>query len=191
MVRSKSGVPRGYQAVMPYLRVRDAVNAIKFYKRAFGATENFRLKMPGGKLGHAELNFGGAVIMLSDEFPEHKAVGPRTLKGTSVTIALYVADVDKAMTKAVKAGAKVRMAAMDQFYGDRSGQVEDPYGHVWSIQSRIEKVAPKEMQKRLTAMLRSPKPTKIKAVRGKAIAKPKRASNTALRSKPRTKRSRA
>lgn len=154
MVKPKNGVPRGYQAVMPYLRVKDAVAAIKFYKRAFGAIEAYRLKM-GGKIGHAELNIGGSVIMLSDEFPEHKAVGPKALKGTSVVLTVYVDDVDKAVAKAVKSGAKLRMKVDDQFYGDRVGQVEDPFGHVWSLHTRIEKVAPKDMQKRLNAMMRA------------------------------------
>lgn len=153
MVKAKSGVPRGYQAVMPYLRVKDAVAAIKFYKRAFGATEAYRLKM-GGKIGHAELNIGGAVIMLSDEFPEHKALGPKALKGTSVALTVYVDDVDKHVAKALKAGAKLRMKVDDQFYGDRVGQIEDPFGHVWSLHTRIAKVAPKDMQKRLNAMMR-------------------------------------
>jgi PhnB protein len=155
MIKSKSRVPKGYQAVMPYLRLRDAATAIRFYKKVFGATESYRLKM-AGKVGHAELVIGGSVVMLSDEFPDTKAIGPKSLKGTSVQLAVYVEDVDKVMAKAVKAGAKVVRAASDQFYGDRSGQIEDPFGHVWSIQSRIEKVAPKEMQKRLNQMMRSP-----------------------------------
>lgn len=154
MVNARSGVPRGYQAVMPYLRVRDAANAIKFYKRVFGAEERYRLKM-AGKIGHAELVIGGCVVMLSDEFPEASAVGPKALKGTSVGLTLYVDDVDKLVQKAVRAGAKLRRPVSDQFYGDRAGQIEDPFGHVWLIQTRIEKVAPKDMQKRLTAMLRA------------------------------------
>lgn len=154
MLKAKSGVPKGYQAVMPYLRVGDAVGAIKFYKKVFGATEKYRLKM-GGKIGHAELDLGGSVLMLSDEFPDMKAVGPKSLKGTSVVLTLYVADVDKVVAKAVKAGAKLHREVADQFYGDRMGQIEDPYGHVWLIQTRVEKVAPKDMQKRLTAMLRA------------------------------------
>lgn len=139
---------------MPYLRVRDAASAIKFYKKVFGAEERYRLKM-AGKIGHAELVIGGCVVMLSDEFPEASAVGPKALKGTSVGLALYVDDVDKLVQKAVKAGAKLRRPVSDQFYGDRAGQIEDPFGHVWLIQTRIEKVAPKDMQKRLTAMLRA------------------------------------
>ncbi|MEZ5854760.1 MAG: VOC family protein [Hyphomicrobiaceae bacterium] len=153
MVKSTSAVPRGYQAVMPYLRVRDAAAAIKFYKKALGATESYRLKM-ANKVGHAEMSIGGAVFMLSDEFPDHKAVGPKSLKGTSVALALYVDDVDKAVMKATKAGAKVRQKVADQFYGDRVGQIVDPFGHVWSIHTRLESVDPKEMQKRLNGMMR-------------------------------------
>jgi PhnB protein len=154
MVNARSGVPRGYQAVMPYLRVRDAASAIRFYKKVFGAKERYRLRM-GGKIGHAELEVGGCTLMLSDEFPEVSAVGPKALKGTSVSLTVYVDNVDQVVAKAVKAGAKLRRPVADQFYGDRAGQIEDPFGHVWLIQSRIEKVDPKEMQKRLNAMLKA------------------------------------
>ena len=167
MVKSTSAVPRGYQAVMPYLRVRDAAAAIKFYKKALGATESYRLKM-ANKVGHAEMTIGGAVFMLSDEFPDHKAVGPKSLKGTSVSLALYVDDVDKAVAKATKAGAKVRQKVSDQFYGDRVGQIVDPFGHVWSLHTRLEAVDPKEMQKRLNGMMRD---EAKKPARGKKAAK--------------------
>lgn len=180
MVNARSGVPRGYQAIMPYLRVRDAASAIKFYKKVFGATERYRLKM-AGKIGHAELDVGGAVIMLSDEFPEVNAVGPKALKGTSVMLAVYVGDVDKVVAKAVKSGAKLRRPVADQFYGDRMGQIEDPYGHVWSVQSRIEKVSPKDMQLRLNAMLRAEAAAAV-AERAKSRAeKPARAAKAAPR----------
>lgn len=154
MVNAKSGVPRGYQALMPYLRVRDAASAIKFYKKVFGASERYRLKM-AGKIGHAELDMGGSVLMISDEFPEAHAVGPKALKGTSVMLTVYVENVDKVVNKAVKAGAKVRRPVADQFYGDRMGQIEDPFGHMWSVQTRLEKVSPKDMQSRLNALLRA------------------------------------
>lgn len=174
MVNARSGVPRGYQAVMPYLRVRDAASAIKFYKKVFGAEERFRLKM-GGKVGHAELSIGGAVVMISDEFPEANAVGPKALKGTSVVMAVYVDDVDKLVAKAVKAGAKICRPVSDQFYGDRTGQIEDPFGHIWSIQTRLEKVNPKDMQKRLNAMLRAEASAMVAKRRGavKAAKAPK------------------
>ena len=148
---AKSPTPEGYNAVMPYLRVKGAAEAVEFYKKAFGAKKRMLLKM-GDRVGHAEVEIGGSVIMLSDEFPEMGVVGPKTLKGTSVTIALYSADVDKTMAKAVAAGAKVTRPATDEFYGERSGQVEDPFGHVWMIQTRIEEVSPREMQKRLNKM---------------------------------------
>ena len=154
MVNAKSGVPRGYQAVMPYLRVRDAASAIKFYKKIFGAAERYRLKM-GGKIGHAELDVGGCTLMLSDEFPEMNILGPKALKGTSVLLTVYVTNVDQVVAKAVKAGARVHRPAADQFYGDRAAQIEDPFGHIWSIQSRIEKVSPKDMQKRLNTLLKA------------------------------------
>lgn len=172
MVRPKSGVPRGYQAVMPYLRVDDAVSAIKFYKKAFGAKENFRLKMPDGKIGHAELTIGGSVVMLSDAFPDQKIFAPKSAKAAGIHLTTYVENVDKFVAKALKAGATVRRAAADQFYGDRSGQIEDPFGHVWSIQSRIEKVTPKDMQKRLNAELRGDAPDKTGPARKAAKRKP-------------------
>ena len=127
MVKSKSAVPRSHQAVMPYLRVRDAVAAIKFYKKALGATENYRLRM-GKKVGHAELSIGGSVVMLSDEFPERKSVGPKSLKGTSVALALYVDDVDKVVAKAQKAGAKVRqkVAEVMRRYASQNTRYSDP-----------------------------------------------------------------
>lgn len=179
MAKAKTGVPKGYQAVMPYLRVRDAVAAIRFYKKVFGATESFRLKM-GGKIGHAELAIGGATIMLSEEFPEMRIVGPKTLKGTTVQLMTYVDDVDKVMAKAVRAGGKVRMAAADQFYGDRSGQIEDPFGHIWSIQTRIEMVSHKDMQKRLNASMRAAAAAKLarKPAKRKSAAKSTRAAAT-------------
>ena len=152
MAERKSATPEGYNTVMPYLRVRGAAAAVEFYKKAFGAKKRMLLKM-GDRVGHAEIEIGGSVIMLSDEFPEMGMVGPQALKGTSVTIALYAADVDKMMTKAVAAGAKVTRPATDEFYGERSGQVEDPFGHVWMIQTRIESVTPREMQKRLDKMM--------------------------------------
>lgn len=190
MAKTKSGVPKGYQAVMPYLRVRDAVAAIRFYKKVFGATEAFRLKM-GGKIGHAELAIGGATIMLSEEFPEMRIVGPKTLKGTSVQLMIYVDDVDKVMAKAVRAGGKVRMPAADQFYGDRTGQIEDPFGHIWSIQMRIETVSAKEMQLRLNKLVReeaaaklSRKPAKAKPAAKKAGRASKPASKATEAIKP-------
>lgn len=144
--------PAGYSSVMPYLRVKGAAEALAFYKKAFGAKERFRLTM-GDKLGHVEIDIGGCVIMFSDEFPEMGVVGPKSLNGTTVTLALMVKDCDAAVKKAVAAGAKCTRPPTDEFYGDRSAQVEDPFGHVWMLQQNIEAVTPKEMQKRLDAMM--------------------------------------
>lgn len=168
MAKSPSPVPKGYHSVTPYLRIKGAATAIEFYKKAFGATERFRLPM-GDRLGHAEIDINGSTVMLSDEFPEVDAMGPATLKGTTVTLSLYVADAHAAFAKAIAAGAKERRPVTDEFYGDRTGQVVDPFGHVWMIQQRLEEVSPKEMQKRLDAMMASGD----KLALGKAAAKPK------------------
>ncbi len=149
---AKTNIPGGYQPVMPYLRVKGAVDAVAFYKKAFGAKERFRLTM-GNKIGHVEIDIQGCVIMLSDEFLEMGIVGPKSLKGTTVTLAIMVKDCDAAVKKAVAAGAKCTRPATDEFYGDRSAQVEDPFGHVWMLQQHIEDVSPKEMQKRLDKMM--------------------------------------
>jgi PhnB protein len=149
---AKSPAPEGYNTVTPYLRVKGATEALAFYKTAFGAKKRMQLNM-GDRIGHAEIEVGGSTIMLADEFPEMGIVGPKTLKGTTVTIGLYVADVDKTMAKAVAAGAKVTRPATDEFYGHRSGQIEDPFGHVWMLQKEIEKVTPRVMQKRLNKMM--------------------------------------
>ena len=155
MAKTKYKPPKGYGAAMAYLRVDDAAAAIDFYAAAFGAKERYRLTM-GDRIGHAELEFGDSCIMLSGEFPEMGVVGPKTLGGTSVTLSLYVADADAVVARAVEAGASLRRPVQDEFYGDRTGQVEDPFGHVWMIQTRVEDVSPKKMQKRLDAMLAGP-----------------------------------
>lgn len=152
MAKSSSSIPSGYAAVMPYLRVKGAAQAIGFYKKAFGAKERFRLVM-GDRLGHVEMDIGGCVIMFSDEFPEMNIVGPKSLKGTTVTLAIMVKNCDAAVKKAVAAGAKCTREPTDEFYGDRSAQVEDPFGHVWMLQQNIETVSPKEMQKRLDTLM--------------------------------------
>ena len=162
----KSAVPAGYNAVMPYLRVKGAAAAIEFYKAAFGAKEKFHLTM-GDRIGHAELWFGDCLVMLSDEFPDMGIVGPKTLGGTPFAMTLYVANVDKAVEKATAAGAKVIQPPEDQFYGDRTARLEDPFGHGWSIQSRIEDVSPKQMQKRLDAMMGVAPPAKPTAKKNK------------------------
>jgi len=144
-------VPAEYPGVTPYLSVNDAVAAIEFYKRGFGATEVMRLPGPDGKLGHAEIKIGDALVMLADEFPEYGNLSPRTLGGSAVRLHLYVEDVDAFFDKAVAAGAKVLIPLANQFYGDRSGRLEDPFGHVWLVSTHIEDVAPEEMQRRMAA----------------------------------------
>ena len=138
--------------VFAYLRLRDAAAAIDFYARAFGAREKFRLTEPGGRIGHAELELGGTTIMLSDEYPESGIRGPASIGGTSFTIHLHVDDADALIARAVAAGATIVRPASDQFYGERSGTLRDPFGHEWNIGHEIEKVTPEEMQRRYDAM---------------------------------------
>ena len=135
-----------------YLHVADAARAIEFYRDAFGATEKFRLTEPGGRLGHAELLFGAATLMISDEFPEYGIKGPHTVGGTSVTMHLHVDNADALIQRAIDAGATLDMAPTDQFYGERSGSVRDPFGHRWTIGHSIEAVTPEEMQRRYDAL---------------------------------------
>jgi PhnB protein len=141
-------IPDGYPRVSPYLVVDDATKAIDFYTQVLGATERMRMPAPGGKIGHAELQFDDSVVMLADEYPEMGAVSPKSVGGTPVTLGLYLEDVDKTFDAAVQAGAKALRPVEDQFYGDRSGQIEDPFGHRWSLSTHIEDVAPDEMAKR-------------------------------------------
>jgi PhnB protein len=151
---SAKPIPAGYHTVSPYLAIKNAVEALEFYKKAFGAVETYRLMMPDGRLGHGEIRLGDSMIMLADEFPEYDGGGsPKTLGGSSVCIHLYVEDVDAVFKKALAAGAKERKAVMDQFYGDRSGQLEDPFGHLWWVATHKEDVSPEEMRKRMQAML--------------------------------------
>jgi len=145
-------VPTGHRTVTPYLAIKNAAKALEFYKTAFGATESYKLMMPDGRLGHAEIRLGDSMIMLSDEFPEYGGTAPETLGGSPVSIHLYVEDVDAFFKKALAAGAKERKPVMDQFYGDRSGQLEDPFGHLWWVATHKEDIAPEEMQKRVQAM---------------------------------------
>ncbi|MGH2819427.1 MAG: VOC family protein [Actinomycetota bacterium] len=141
-------IPDGYPQVSPYLCVDGAGAAIDFYVKVFGATERVRMDAPGGKIGHAELQLGDSVIMLADEYPDMGIRGPQAFGGTPVTISVYVEDVDDVFDRAVKAGAKSIRPLEDQFYGDRSGQFEDPFGHRWSVASHVEDVSPEEMGKR-------------------------------------------
>ncbi len=147
-----AAVPAGYRTVTPYLVIKNAAEALEFYKRAFGAVESYRLMMPDGRLGHAEIRLGDSVLMLSDEFPEFGGKAPPTLGGSPVCIHLYVEDVDAFFRKAMAAGAKERKPVMDQFYGDRSGQLEDPFGHLWWVATHKEDVSSDEMQRRVQAL---------------------------------------
>jgi uncharacterized glyoxalase superfamily protein PhnB len=137
-----------------YLHVKDAAKAINFYAQAFGAKEKFRLSEPGGRIGHAELVFNGTTLMLSDEFPEYGIRGPQANEGTSVTIHLHVDDADAVMKRAAAAGATVERAPEDQFYGERSGILRDPFGHRWNIGHHIEDVSFDQMQRRYTKMMK-------------------------------------
>lgn len=143
-----SPIPPGMTAITPHLVCRGAADAIEFYKKAFGAVECARLPGPDGRLMHAHITIGGAAVMLVDEYPEYPeqcALSPLALKGSPVTIHLYVPDVDATMAQAVVAGAKVTMPATDMFWGDRYGRLEDPYGHQWSIATHIRDVSPDEI----------------------------------------------
>ena len=141
-------IPDGYPRVSPYLCVNGGTAALEFYKSVFGATERMRMPAPDGRIGHAELQFGDSVIMLADEYPEMDIRSPRAIGGTPVTISVYVEDVDAVFNRAVAAGAKSLRAVETQFYGDRSGQFEDPFGHRWSVATHVEDVAPDEMERR-------------------------------------------
>ena len=154
---SAKPIPAGHHTVAPYLAIKDAVKALEFYKKAFGATESYKLLMPDGRLGHAEIRLGDSLIMMADEFPEYGGKAPTTLGGSPVSIHLYVEDVDAFFKKALAAGAKERKPVMDQFYGDRSGQLEDPFGHLWWVATHKEDVAPDELEKRAAAMFEAKK----------------------------------
>jgi PhnB protein len=138
-------VPEGMHTVTPHLICAGAAAAIEFYKKAFGATEAMRLPMPDGKLAHARIKIGDSQIMLMDEAPQHRALGPKMLKGTPVTLHLYVADVDATFKRALDAGAKAVMPVQDMFWGDRYGVLEDPFGHNWSVASHVRDVSDEEL----------------------------------------------
>ncbi len=144
-------IPDGYHTATPYLIIRGAADAIEFYKKAFGATELFRFPMPDGKIGHAEIKIGDSPIMMADEFPEMGYKGPQSLGGSPVSIMIYVEDVDAVFNQAVDAGAAVKEALQDKFYGDRIGTLTDPFGHVWHISTHKEDVSVEEMQRRAKA----------------------------------------
>jgi PhnB protein len=146
-------IPEGFHTATPYLTVNDGVRAIEFYKRAFGAQEISRMEGPPGKIGHAEIKIGDSIIMLSDEMPGGSCRSPQSLGGSTVSIFLYVKDVDSAFNQAVAAGAKAEMPVTDMFWGDRFGRLTDPFGHSWSMATHKEDIAPEEMRKRAQAAM--------------------------------------
>jgi PhnB protein len=150
-------IPDGYSSVTPYLFIREAAKAIEFYKKAFGAKELFRFPGPDGRLGHAEIQIGNARIMMADEHPEVNARSPQTIGGSAGLTLLYVEDVDSRFQQAIAAGGKVVRPLQDQFYGDRSGTLVDPFGHVWTIATHKEDVSMEEMNKRMEAMMKQKK----------------------------------
>jgi len=144
-------IPEGYHSVTPYLIIKGAADAIEFYKKAFGATELFRFPAPDGKIGHAEIKIGDSPIMLADEFAEMGYKGPQALGGSPVSLMIYLADVDTVFNRAVEAGASVKEAVQDKFYGDRTGTLTDPFGHVWHVSTHKEDVSMEEMEERAKA----------------------------------------
>ena len=149
---SVKAIPDGYASVTPYLIINGAARAIDFYKKVFNATERMRMPTPDGKVGHAEIEIGGSVIMLADECPERGAKSPPACGGTPVSIHVYVTNSDDVYAKAVAAGATQLQPVKNQFYGDRSGGFTDPFGHSWYVSTHIEDVSPDELQKRMAAM---------------------------------------
>jgi len=146
-------IPDGYPRVTPYLMVDGATAAIDFYTSVFGAKERMRMAAPNDRIGHAELELGDSVIMLADEFPDMDVRGPRAIGGTPVSIHVYVEDADAVFDRAIQAGAKALRPVENQFYGDRSGQFEDPFGHHWNVATHVEDVPPDEMMKRAEAVM--------------------------------------
>ena len=147
-------IPDGYHSVTPYLILKGAVDAIEFYKKAFNAAEFMRLESPDGKVGHAEIQIGDSRIMLADEQPEMNCLAPQTPGSAGVSICLYVENVDEIVPQAIEAGAKIQRPLQDQFYGDRSATLEDPFGHVWTVATHIEDVPPEEIDRRLEEMMK-------------------------------------
>jgi PhnB protein len=148
-------IPDGYHSVTPYLIVNGAAKAIDFYKRAFGAVELMRMPGPDGKIGHAEIRIGDSAIMLADEHPQMGFRSPQALGGTPVSLMVYVERVDEVFGRAVAGGAKELQAIKDQFYGDRSGTLQDPFGHTWTVATHVEDVPPEEMRRRAEKFMQS------------------------------------
>jgi PhnB protein len=149
-------IPDGYHSVTPYLTIKGAADAIEFYKDAFGATERMRMPGPDGKVAHAEVQIGDSVVMLADESVEMGGRGPLSIGGSPVTIMVYVEDVDATVARAVAAGATLTHPVSDKFYGDRSGGLQDPFGHKWHLATHTEDVSPEEMGRRMQAFSKPP-----------------------------------
>ena len=148
MASHVSPIPAGYHSVTPYLLISGAANAMAFYAKAFGAVEVMRLQGPDGKIGHAEIRIGNSHVMIADEHPDMGFLGPLTRGGTTVSLLIYVEDVDAVFAQAIEAGATELRPLCDQFYGDRSGTVTDPWGHVWSIATHVEDIPQAEIDRR-------------------------------------------
>jgi PhnB protein len=153
--RKVQAIPRGYDVLTPYLAIRGAAAAIEFYKKAFGAKEVMRMPGPEGKLGHAELKFGDSKIMLADESEMMNFLGPQARGGSPVHLMLYVKNADATVARAVALGAKVVRAVADQFYGDRSGSIEDPFGHHWHVATHVRDVSMAEMKRKAAEMAKA------------------------------------
>lgn len=145
-------IPDGYHSVTPYLIVKGAADALEFYQKAFGAVELMRIDGPNGSIGHAEFRIGDSIVMLADEFPAMDCLSPASTGGTSVSLMIYVPDSDAVFAQAIAAGATEKRAIQNQFYGDRSGILTDPFGHVWTVSTHVEDVPPEELARRIAAM---------------------------------------
>ena len=159
MAAKVNPIPDGYHTATPYLIVNGAGQAIDFYKKAFGATELFRMAQPDGKVGHAEIQIGNSRIMLADEHPQMGARGPQAYGGSPISLMLYVENVDSVAAQAVAAGGKLTRPVKNQFYGDRSGAVTDPFGHQWHIATHVEDVPPDQLQQRAAAAMKECQPS--------------------------------
>ncbi len=147
-------IPDGYYTLTSYLKVKGAAEAIEYYKKAFGAKEIVRMAAPDGRLGHAEIRIGDSPLMLADEVPEANILGPESLGNTTVSLLLYVEDADAVFDRAIAAGGKPLRPMTDQFYGDRSGTLTDPFGHQWTVATHKEDVSPEEMDRRMKEMMK-------------------------------------
>jgi PhnB protein len=156
-MKKVSYIPEGYNSITPYLIIKGAAQAIEYYKKVFGATEVVRMDGPDGKVGHAELKIGGSMIMVADENPNmgQGHVSAASIGASPVSLYLYLPDVDRVIERAAAAGAKVLKPAQDQFYGDRSGFIQDPFGHLWGVATHIEDVSPKDMKERMKKVMQA------------------------------------